>query len=33
MHSYPPVGLSDKKDMLLGRVFDSPQEKVVIREL
>lgn len=33
MYSYPPEPLSARKDQLLSRVFDSPQEKVVIREL
>ena len=31
MHSYPPQPLSSQKDQLLSEVFDSVQEKLVIR--
>lgn len=33
MYSFPPTALSDKKSIPLKEVFDSDQEKVMIREL
>lgn len=33
MYSYPPVPLSAQKDRPLSEVFESSQEKVLIREL
>ena len=33
MYSYPPVPLSSKKEQLLSEVFESSQEKVLIREI
>jgi hypothetical protein len=33
MYSYPPKPLSSQKDRLLQEVFESEQEKVLIREM
>jgi hypothetical protein len=33
MHGFPPCSLSDRKEKMLKDVFDSDQEKIMIREI